>query len=375
MDTSSHNRRSFIGKAGAAGTALAALAGSPSTATAREYGSPDYFRVGCLNVHAYSHLIGLWGPLINPRKGEKDTPFTGMRITHCWDIEPDKSQEFADIYGCETVKNFDDMVGKVDGIISGGYYNHPWNHILHEPYLEAGLPNLINRPFTNSLAKARKIIDMAKKYNAPVLVPSSHEHNESISRAKAWAKDKNIICYMATNSFDDYPTHGVHGLYMVCKAIAEAGFPVVSVAYRTKSWYSPPGVMTFEHTDKDGRLFYGNLHQVGGSWGTVSIHTPQAYGGETFPIRTGTGYPFNKTEIWAPTIWAFQNMGLNGEMPQTYEQIYHKTNTFLAGWKSVLDAGGEPVRLDEIPRDWESPVDLPNHPYHTTTALFRKKFG
>ncbi|MCE5251456.1 hypothetical protein LLG96_14680, partial [bacterium] len=270
---------------------------------------------------------------------------------------------------------FDDMLGKVDGIINGGYYNHPWNHILHEPYLKAGLPNLINRPFANSLAKAKKMVDMAKQYNATILCPSSHEHNESIARAKAWTTGKNIICYSATNSFDDYPTHGVHGVYLVCKAIAEAGNPVVSVSYRTKSWYSPPGILTYEHADKDGRLFYGTLNEVSGSWGTVQIHTPEAYGGEDFNIYTGTGYPFNKTEIWAPTIWAFQNMAYNGEMPQTFDQIVHKTAVFLAGWKSVLERDGNPVRLDEIADNWESPVKLPNHPDDTTPDLFKKKFG
>jgi len=375
MANQEHNRRTFIGKTGAAGAALTTLASGTAHVAERNWSDCNYFRVGCLNVVAYSHLIGIWGPLINPRKGQKDTPFTGMRITHCWDIEPDKAREFADLYGCEAVTNFDDMLGKVDGIISGGYYNHPWNHIIHEPYLKAGLPNLINRPFANSLVKAKKIIDMARKYNAPILVPSSHEHNESISRAKAWATGKKIICYAATNSFDDYPTHGVHGVYMVCKAIAEAGNPVVSVAYRTKSWYSPPGVLTYEHADKDGRLFYGNLHQVSGSWGTVQIHTTEAYGGESFNIYTGTGYPYNKTEIWAPTIWAFQNMALYGEMPQTYDQIFHKTQVFLAGWKSVLDADGKPVRLDEIPENWESPAELPNHPDDKIVQLFKKKFG
>jgi len=375
MDTSTQNRRAFIGKTTAMGAALGTIGTSSAIAAEKTKNHGDYFRVGCLNVHSYSHLIGLWGPLITPRKGQKDTPFTGMRITHCWDIEPDKAKEFAGLYGCETVKNFDDMLGKVDGIINGGYYNHPWNHILHEPYLQAGLPNLINRPYANSLSKARKMIDMAQRHNATLLVPSSHEHNEAIARAKAWATGKKIICYGATNSFDDYPTHGVHGVYMVCKAIAEAGNPVVSVAYRTPSWYSPPGVLTYEHMDKDGRLFYGNLHQVSGSWGTVNIHTPEAYGGESFPIRTGTGYPFNKTEIWAPTIWAFQNMALYGEMPQTFDEIYHKTAVFLAGWKSVLEENGGPVYLKDIPEDWESPVELPNHPDHTTAALFRKNFG
>ena len=113
-------------------------------------------RIGCLNVGAYSHLPDLWAPLMNPRAEKREAAFTGMRITHCWDIEEDRSRAFARTFGCEAVSNFDDMLGKVDAVVSGGYYNHPWNHILHEPYLRAGLPNLVNRPFANSLAKARR---------------------------------------------------------------------------------------------------------------------------------------------------------------------------------------------------------------------------
>ena len=376
MNNSPTNRRTFLAHTGvlsAVGTG-AALSSSQSEETKK--GSRDIFRVGCLNVDAYSHLNGIWGPVINKRKGEKDAPLTGMRITHCWEIEYDKAKAFADLYGCEAVKNFDDMLGKVDGIISGGYYNHPWNHIIHEPYLKAGLPNLINRPFANSLAKAKKIIEMAQKYNAPILVPSSHEHNDAISRAKAWATGKKILCYNATNSFNDYPTHGIHGVYMVCKAIAEAGYPVVSAGYRAKSWHNFPGVLTYEHAGNDGHIFYGTLHQVGGSWGNVSIHTEEAYGGEDFNIYMGTGYPYNKTEIWAPTVWAYQNMALYGIMPQTYEEIYHKTNVFLAGFKSFLDNKGNSVRLDEVPEDWESPAELPNLPeMNYVYRLFKKKFG
>ena len=364
MDTI--DRRQFLGPA-----LGAALGPQP----ARRWTPGEPFRIGCLNVSSYSHLMGLWAPLINPRKGQKDTPFTGMRITHCWEIDPAKAEEFARTFACEAVRNFDDMLGKVDGIISGGYYNHPWNHILHQPYLEAGLPNLINRPFANSLAKTRQMIETARKRGATILVPSSHEHNDAISRARAWARGQKIVCYNATNSFDDYPTHGVHGVYMIAKAIAEAGNPVVSVAYRARSWYSPPGVMIFEHVDKEGRPFFGSLHQVTGSWGTIQIHTAEEYGGRSFLIHPGAEYPFDKTEIWAPTVWAFQNMAMHGVMPQTFEQIEHKTNVFLAGWRSVLERDGQPVRLEEVPEGWHSPVDLPNHPGDPTVSLFIRKFG
>lgn len=367
------HRRNFLKQA----TALPLVAGASVAAAPpgepRRRDTP--FRVGCLNVSSYSHLEGLWAPLINPRPGGKDTPFTGMRITHCWEIDPVKAEQFAKTFDCEPVKHFDDMLGRVDGVISGGYYNHPWNHILHRPYLEAGLPNLINRPFSNSLAKANEMVETARKHGATILVPSSHEHNNAIARARAWVADKKILSYNATNSFDDYPTHGIHGVYMIAKAIAEAGNPVRSVSYRARNWYRPPGVLTFEHTDKDGRPFFGSLHQVSGSWGTVRIHTAEEYGGKSFDIHRGTGDPYDKTEIWAPTIWAFQKMALHGEMPQTFEEILHKHRMYLAGFRSVLERDGQPVRLDEIPQTWESPVALPNRPGDATVSQFKKKFG
>ena len=79
--------------------------------------------------------------------------------------------------------------------------------------------------------------------------------------------------------------------------------------------------------------------------------------------------------FWAPRVWAFQNMAMYGDMPQTFDDIYHKVNAFLAGWYSVLERGGQPVRLDEVPEDWESPVKLPTQPDDETVDLLTKKFG
>jgi predicted dehydrogenase len=362
------NRRNFLTKA-----AVSLAAVSPAGAQVRrERGEP--LRIGCLNVHSYSHLLPLWAPLMNPREEKKEIALTGMRITHCWEIDPALSAEFAKMYRCEAVRNFDDMLGKVDGIISGGYYNYPWNHILHQPYLEAGLPNLINRPFAGSLVNARKMIDTARKHGAAILCPSAYEYTDAIARAKAWVTGKKILCYGATNAFDEYPTHGVHGVYMIHRAIAEAGNPIVSVAYRSKNWYSLPGVMTFEHQDKSGNPFLGTLHQIGGPWGTLHIYTPEEYGGKQFDIQGGTGFPFNTTEAWAPTIWAYQRMAIYKEMPQSFEAILEKTRVFLAGFRSVLD-GGKVTRLDEVPEEWEAPVALPAKANDPTVSLFRKKFG
>ena len=89
--------------------------------------------------------------------------------------------------------------------------------------------------------------------------------------------------------------------------------------------------MTFEHSGKNGNSFLGALHQIVGSWGTLQIHTPEEINGKRFEIVGGTGFPFNVTEAWAPTIWAYQRMAMYKDMPQSFDSILEKTRVLQAG--------------------------------------------
>lgn len=358
------SRRSFLTDSAAAMGAmgLGATLGLPAALADDERAE---LRVGVMNLQPYSHM-GLWAPIIKS--------FTRMRITHTWDINPKIAEGYAEGYKATAVKNFDDMLGKVDVIISGGYYNNPWNHIIHEPYLEAGIPNLINRPFANSLAKGAKMIELARKHKAPILVPSTFEHTHAMVQAKLFATGKKITCYNATNSSDDYSTHGIHGVYLAMRAIAEAGNPVISVAQQAKDWHSSPALVTYEHQDPEGRTFMGTLHLGSFGLGGIRIHTQQDYGGKGFQIDHGSGYPYDKTHLWAPTLWELESMARGNDPSQTLEQIDHKHKVYMAGFYSLLENEGKPTRPDEVPADWEAPVDLPGL-QHGVTDKFRKRFG
>jgi hypothetical protein len=106
------------------------------------------------------------------RARKKESAMTGMHHALLGNRRRE-SAEFAEDVRVRTGEKFRRYGRQVDGIVSGGYFEHPWNHPLHQPYLEAGLPNLINRPFANSMAKARKMIDTARKHGATILCPSA----------------------------------------------------------------------------------------------------------------------------------------------------------------------------------------------------------
>jgi virulence factor len=75
-------------------------------------------------------------------------------------------------FGVPLVDNPRDMIGKVDGMLIESV-----DGTVHleraRPFLEAGLPCFIDKPFTCSAADARKIIALSEKHKAPVFSSSS----------------------------------------------------------------------------------------------------------------------------------------------------------------------------------------------------------
>ena len=82
-----------------------------------------------------------------------------MGVSILRDKNKTKAQEFADKWGCEVVDNYDDMVGKVDAVANGDLYNIPWQHQLLRPYIEAGIPCYLQRPWSNTLKNLDEIYE------------------------------------------------------------------------------------------------------------------------------------------------------------------------------------------------------------------------
>lgn len=70
------------------------------------------------------------------------------------------------------VEKPEDMIGKVDGLLIEAVDGSV--HLQRaRPFLEAGIPCFIDKPFTCSVADARKLITMAEKHKCPIFSSSS----------------------------------------------------------------------------------------------------------------------------------------------------------------------------------------------------------
>ena len=304
-----------------------------------------------------------------------------MKITHCWDRDPEVAAAYAKEYGCEAVKNYDDMVGKVDGMIFGGFYEVKWWPQLTRPYLEAGIPCHINRPFAYSMKAARQMIETAKKYNTPIQCTDEREFiKESVTaRGKIeqlLKEGKNILGVNSDNSAGyEYPAHGVHGLYYL---LAILGLDVNQVSLQADSWWNNVtptshktmeyGLLTLQYNGidipgvgKQDKKFMVAQQQLTGYASNANMRI--YYDGGWWDIDNHWTYndrAMRMFTLFFPTVLQMQRLFETRKMIWDYDYILKKTNIFLAGFKSHLEHNGGFVRLEDVPENWEAPCPQPD---------------
>ncbi|MHB9028978.1 MAG: Gfo/Idh/MocA family oxidoreductase [Candidatus Latescibacterota bacterium] len=376
------SRRSFFGAVAAAGAAGAS--GRVSAQTKRKKtASCELLQVGAMAVGDGSHMnYGIWAPTINPTA---ERPWYGqttrMRITHCWDRKPEVAAAFAKQYGCEAVKNYDDMVDKVDGMILAGFFEVKWWPQLVKPYLEAGIPCHINRPFAYSMKAAREIVETARKYNTPIQCTDEREFiKESVTargKVEQLLKEKKTI--LGANSDNsagyEYPAHGVHGLYYI---LAILGLDVAQVSLQADGWWNQKtptsphpqqyGLLTLQYrgidipgVGKQDKPFMVAQQQLTGYASNASMRI--YYTGGWWDIDNHWTYNDNDMRLYSlffPTVLQMQRLFETRKMIWDYDYILRKTKIFLTGFKSHLEHQGALLPVDSLPEDWEAPCPHPD---------------
>lgn len=371
------SRRKFLEKATLAGSAAVAMNNDTQENTSSEKPTTDLIRVGVVALGDNSHMnYSIWAPMINPTEpdhwGVGRT--TRMLITHCWDSRPEFSERFAKQYKCTAVKNYYDMVGKVDGMIFAGFNECKWWPQLTKPYLEAGIPCFINRPFAYSMKDARAIVDTARKYNTPILCTDEREYIQQAIVARSKVEEllkqgRTILGAHSTNASGEWSQHGVHGLYFL---LAVLGLDVETVGYQADGWWKEKTPTATVETYGQLTLQYRgvSIEGVGATkkpflvsqfecWPradiTLRLYHDMGWWDIAHEHTQGDGGFNRHFYLFFPTILACQRMFETRKMQWSYEYILQKTKIFLAAFKSHLEHKGAMIRVDDLPDDWEAP--------------------
>lgn len=315
----------------------------------------DLVRVGVITGPG-GHTYGIWGDNMNPTSGHIRT--TGMIVTHVWSLRPAMARRIQEKFqGVEVVRDLDQMIGKVDGVYVDDINAISLYPLLARPFLEAGIPTFVNRPFATSLAKGRAMVDLAARHGTALLSASTWEYSESVGDLRAKAADMpEIKGYVAHNSMSDFYTHGLHGVWYIHAVLRDemkkGRGKVTAASYLTPNWRTPNGIVVYEHESPNGP-YYGALQQISGADGNAYMRIFGTSSGDAegkIPARAG----YFRYNTWNALQLVIQEMFETGQSPQTGEDLMEKLLMFLLPFYSVLERGGAPVRRDEL-GGWELP--------------------
>ena len=314
----------------------------------------DLLKVGVI-TGAGGHCRGVWGEKMNPTEGNIRT--VGMVMTHVWSIHPDSSKGLAERFeGVKVVDDPREMIGGIDGFILDDVTAISHYPILARPFLEAGIPTIVNRPFATSMAKGREMVETAEANNAAITTFSTWEFCEAVADVRAKAADMPAIHgYVGHNSMSDFYSHGVHGAWfshaVLRDEIAKGRGRVTGAAYHTPNWRVPGGLIVYEHENGDSEPYYGSLNEPSGADGQAYIRIFGDRSGDAegkIPGRPG----YFQYNTWNAAQLALQEMFETGVPIQPGNELLDKLEMFLLPFYSVLEKGGNMARPEELDT-WE----------------------
>ena len=87
-------------------------------------------------------------------------------------------------YGVELVERPRDLIGKIDAVMITSQQGR--RHLERAgPFLDAGIPTFVDKPFAGTLAQAESMIALARRRKTPLMTCSALRYDPTIKAAKA----------------------------------------------------------------------------------------------------------------------------------------------------------------------------------------------
>lgn len=276
----------------------------------------------------------------NPQHNFDALPFPETSIAQYYDADPASAAEFCKVFpGVEVAKSLEQMANEVDAVWMGDASGYGENHFdLVAPALAKGLPTFCDKPIGGTAAGTKKILDFAKRHNAPIMSSSLFRHEFCMEAALRMRDSEEFgpIEYVtaALDSryrLDGWMIYGQHPAWTVMTLLGP-GVDAVSmyeyqdtchalVAYRDKYpahiWYGrPTDRFEYNHTDVH---FRKKLYRF-----TPSIEGNFEYGHHYQMFRMAD---------------VFRRMALTRQEPILHQEILEVTAIIQAGAKSLQERG------------------------------------
>ena len=312
------NRRDFVRSLGVGAVSAAAL-GSVSRAAASsvpdlDTGTGKRVRVGIIGAEN-SHTVN-FGKMFNVQK-----KFPGVEVVAVWG-ETDEFAKRAAERGSipKIVKEETDLLGMIDALIID--HRHAKYHAASAiPFIEAGIPTFVDKPFTYRVQEAQHLLDLAQKHKTPITCLSGLGIGPGVDDMAAQVAEMSEIGpILVTGPADVDSKYG--GIFFYSVHFVERMFKVFGddVVYVRATRHGSH--TSFQYKYASGLLATAFL---GNQW---HLHTLTKEGWHEIKPRTEVD---DGLYMYAAIVRMFQT----GEEPRTHDSILKVISTLEAMERSV----------------------------------------
>ncbi len=334
-------------KSGAGGIA-AIIAGGKAPAYAENMGK---LKVGQIGI---GHNFAL--KFKNPKSTNKNVQ--KCTIHAFWYDIPQICERFK-TRGFKTISRDPEELVKECDVISIEHPDYRKTLELAQPALEAGKPVFVERPFTDTVYSAEKMVRLAKEYNAPLMSISSLEVQPVLKEIRKWMKENGPVRSYITNCPEPmfiwmFP----HAIFFSHAALGGgienayfSGDYVMEIdgikSKRHEYWYHPEKILgsavsILTYKPRNGEPPIVGVNQIGPGPGPYSIEVYGVNGHKTFVA----GEHLDDPKLFAPVLPALADFFVDHVLPRPYEDLLEQHRALVATDKSRLK--GSAVELDSL---------------------------
>ena len=197
-----------------------------------------------------------------------------VKMEWAWDYDLERAQGYAAKYGIPHVaKNVEEMLGKVDAVLIGGGRRMPapgelWGQVKDDhlrfsrPFLEKGMPVLIDKPFADTLEDAVEMVRLARSHKALLMSCSAMRFASEVRAMKevvdngGFGKISGAVCFIGTglSTLKWYLIHILEALYTPFGPGIESVYALPSNEKIVVGKNNTPGAYGLIFRWRDGRL-------------------------------------------------------------------------------------------------------------------------
>lgn len=280
------------------------------------------FRVGILGAEN-SHAAAFAG-IFNGTDPSAPALYPDIRVTMVGGAYPEANRKTADACAIETVADRpEDMLGKIDALMvtaRDGKYHLPYA----KPFLEAGIPCFIDKPFTGDPDAAEELIRLARQKNVPLTGGSSVKLTKDVRALRERARSEKVLSGDFTAPVSMVNEYG--GFRFYASHLAESLLEIFGWAPEWVCADETPGGVTmivhYPDFDVTGHYLESAYFYSG------TVNTPS--GSYTVPVSLDN--------LYAAECESFVRMLRTGEMDYTYRQLA-KPAYLLGAIETALKTG------------------------------------